>query len=94
MKKELKVPKFKNADEEWEFWSDLDLSEYFEPKDFVSVSFPNLKPSTRSISLRIPEHILARTKEQAHELNVPYQSLMKQYIAQGVIRKQKEKQPA
>ena len=45
MKKQLKIPKFKNEDEEAEFWANLDLSEYLEPSDFERVSFPNLKPT-------------------------------------------------
>ena len=86
MKKELKIPKFKNEDEEREFWSKADLMDYFEAKDFRSVSFPNLKPSSRSISLRLPEPILLRVKEQANELHIHYQSLIKQYIAQGILK--------
>ena len=85
MKKQLKIPQFKNEDEEREFWWNLDLSEYFEPKDFERVSFPNLKPTTRSISIRIPEYLLNRLKEKANEINVPYQSLIKQYIKMGVF---------
>jgi len=85
MKKKLKIPKFKNEDEEREFWWNLDLSEYFDPDDFVPVSFPNLKPTTRPISIRIPEYLLNRVKEQANELNIPYQSLIKQYIQKGVF---------
>lgn len=87
MKKLLNLPKFKDEDEEREFWSQIDLSEYYEPKDLERVSFPNLKPSSRPISLRIPEYLLMRIKERANELNIPYQSLLKQYIAQGVLRK-------
>jgi len=85
MKKKLKIPKFKNEDEEREFWWNLDLSEYFEPEDFERVSFPNLKPTTRSISIRIPEYLLNRVKEKANEINIPYQSLLKQYIKKGVF---------
>ncbi len=85
MKKPLKVPKFKNEDEEREFWWNLDLSEYFEPSDFERVSFPNLKPTTRPISIRIPEYILNRIKEKANEINIPYQSLIKQYIKKGIL---------
>ncbi len=84
MKKKLNIPKFKNEDEERKFWYKLDLSEYFEPSDFVPVSFPNLKPTTRSISIRIPEYLINRLKEKANELDIPYQSLMKQYIAKGL----------
>jgi len=84
MKKKLKVPKFKKEDKEREFWARLDLSEYFEPSDFVHASFPNLKPTSRPISLRLPTHILARVKEQANEMDVPYQSLIKKFIAEGI----------
>lgn len=85
MKKKLKIPKFKNEDEEREFWWNLDLSEYFDPDDFVPVSFPNLKPTTKPISIRIPEYLLMRVKEKANELNIPYQTLIKQYIQKGVF---------
>lgn len=85
MKKQLRIPKFKNEDEEAQFWSDLDLSEYLEPSDFERVSFPNLKPTSHSISIRIPDYLLNRVKEKANEINVPYQSLVKQYIKKGVF---------
>lgn len=87
MKKQLKVPKFKNEDQERRFWSKVDLSKYFKPSDFDSVSFPNLKPSSQSISLRLPTYLLVRIKEQANELRVPYQSLIKRYVAQGALKK-------
>lgn len=87
MKKPLKIPKFKNEDEEREFWWKLDLSEHFEPSDFERVSFPNLKPTSRSISIRMPEYLLNRVKEKANELNIPYQSLLKTYIQKGVFGK-------
>lgn len=86
MKKKLKLPKFKNEDQERDFWSEADLSQYFEAIDFESVSFPNLKPTSHSISIRIPSYLLIRIKEEANELNVPYQSLIKRYIAQGILR--------
>ena len=85
MKKKLILPKFRNEDEEREFWWNLDLSEYYEPEDLEEVSFPNLKPTSRSISIRIPEYILNRVKEKANEINIPYQSLIKQYIKIGVF---------
>lgn len=83
----LKLPQFKNEVQEREFWAKIDLSQHFQPADFESVSFPNLKPSTRPISIRIPNHLLARLKEQANELNIPYQSLIKEYLAEGVAKK-------
>ena len=87
MKKRLKLPKFKTENRERAFWSKIDLSEYFDPKDFKPVSFPNLKPSSTSISLRLPNYILVRLKERANALNIPYQTLMKQYIAKEVLKK-------
>ncbi len=80
MKKPLKLPKFKNEDEEREFWAKIDLSEYYEPSDLESVSFPNLKPTFERVSMRVPAHLLNRLKSKANELDVPYQSLIKQAI--------------
>lgn len=85
MKKPLKLPTFKNEDDERDFWAKLDLSEYFEPSDFEPVSFPNLKPTTRSISIRMPVYLINRVKEKANALDITYQSLIKQYINQGVF---------
>lgn len=85
MKKKLVLPKFKNEDEERKFWGKIDLSEYYEPEDLEEVSFPNLKPTTRAISIRIPEYLLDRVKEKANAINIPYQSLIKQYIKKGVM---------
>ncbi len=84
MKKQIKIPKFKNEDQEREFWSRIDLSEYFEPSDFERVSFPNLKPTTKPISVRLPEHMIEDLKEKANEIDVPYQSLIKTYIKRGL----------
>jgi len=85
MKKQLKIPKFKNEDQERSFWAKINLSEYFEAADFTAVSFPNLKPSYRSISIRMPEYLLTRVKEKANALSVPYQTLIKQYVAKGAL---------
>lgn len=87
MKKKIKVPKLKNEDNEREFWSKIDLSKYANGKDFESVSFPNLKPSSRSVSIRIPIPMLLRLKERANELNIPYQSLIKEYVARELSEK-------
>lgn len=85
MKMPLKLPKFKNEDEERKFWANIDLSEYYESSDMERISFPNLKPTSRSISIRIPEYLLNRVKEKANEINVPYQSLIKHYIKRGAL---------
>ena len=86
MKKRLKIPKFRTEGEERKFWSKIDLSEYFEPKNFERVSFPNLKPTSRSISIRIPEYLLNRLKEKANEINIPYSSLIKGYIKENLFQ--------
>ena len=85
MKKPLRLPKFKSEKEERKFWNKIDLAEYFEASDFERVSFPNLKPTSRPVSIRLPEYLLNRVKEKANEINVPYQSLIKEYIKKGVF---------
>jgi predicted DNA binding CopG/RHH family protein len=87
MKNILKIPKFKNENEERDFWSNHNLSDYYEPKDFQKVSFPNLKPTSRSISIRIPETMLYELKVKANKANIPYQSLLKSYIEIGISKK-------
>lgn len=85
MKKKLVVPKFKSESEEADFWANLDLSEYFEPSDFKrGLVFPNLKRSKRLISIRLPEELITKVKKKAAQLDMPYQSLIRQYIQQGV----------
>lgn len=85
--KKIKIPKFKSEVEERAFWSKVNLIDNFGPNDFENLVFPNLKPSSSPISLRLPSHLLVRIKEQANELDMPYQSLMKKYIAQGILAK-------
>ena len=85
MKKSFRLPKFKNEDEERAYWRKFDLSEYCEPEDFQRVGFPNLKPTSHPISIRLPEYLLNRVKERANEIDVPYQSLIKEYIKAGVF---------
>lgn len=84
MKKQLKLPKFKDEDEERDFWAKVDLSGYYEPSDMERVSFPNLKPTSRPISIRLPLYILNNLKEQANAIDIPYQSLIKEYIKKGL----------
>ncbi len=84
MKKPLVLPKFKNEDEERDFWDKIDITEYFEPSDLKHVIFPNLKRTKRLISIRLPEQLLVQVKDKANKLHVPYQNLIQQYIQQGV----------
>ncbi|MBI2023845.1 hypothetical protein HYT00_00385 [Candidatus Giovannonibacteria bacterium] len=87
MKKKIKIPKFKNEDQERKFWARFNLADHFKASDFDAALFPNLKPTSHPISLRIPAYILMRIKEQANELDIPYQSLIKKYIAEKVLKK-------
>jgi predicted DNA binding CopG/RHH family protein len=72
-----KVPKFKSEDQEREFWAKNDVTDFFEVKSAKKINFPNLKPSTQTISLRLPEDLLEELKVMANKRDVPYQSLIK-----------------
>lgn len=80
MKKKLILPKFKNEDAERDFWAKINLADYFESKDMLPVSFPNLRPTTQPISIRLSLSLLNRIKEKANGMTVPYQSLIKQWL--------------
>ena len=85
MKKKLKkIPKFKTEDEEREFWATHDSTDYVDWSKAEPVIFPNLKPSTETISLRLPQYLLDRIKQLANFRDVPYQSLMKIFLAERV----------
>jgi predicted DNA binding CopG/RHH family protein len=75
--KTKKVPKFKSEDQEREFWSKNDVTDFFDVKSGKKMNFPNLKPSTQTISLRLPEDLLEEIKVMANKRDVPYQSLIK-----------------
>lgn len=84
MKKLKPIPTFKSEDEEQKFWDTHDLTDYFDMSKVQRVVFPNLKRSTQSISLRLPETLLAYIKSLANKRDVPYQSLMKIFLAEKV----------
>ena len=86
MKNMKQIHKFKNADEEAAFWDDNDSADYIDWSKAKKTIFPNLKPSTESISLRLPSALLARIKALANQKDVPYQSLMKVYLSDQVKR--------
>lgn len=88
MKKKLHIPKFQSEAAERAFWKKMNLAQHFSSSDFEAVSFPNLKPTSRSVSIRIPEYMISRVKEQANAIDIPYQTLIKQYIAAGLTQKQ------
>jgi predicted DNA binding CopG/RHH family protein len=84
MKKDNTIPEFKNEDEEREFWATHSALDYFDKKEFKRASFPKLKPSVKSISIRLPEGMLAELKTLANKKDVPYQSLAKIYLARQI----------
>ncbi len=83
--KKLKaVPQFANEDEEREFWANADSSDYINWNTAREVSTPDLKLSTKTISLRLPEPLLEKLKLLANKRDVPYQSLLKIFLAERV----------
>src|ERR1017187_1135501 len=83
MKKKLKsIPKFRSEAEERRFWETRDSSNYVDWNKAERVRLPTLKPSTESISLRLPVTLLERIKVAANKRDVPYQSLIKTWLAE------------
>ena len=85
MKEDLKpIPAFENEAEERGFWESNDSTDYVDWSKAERVRFPNLKPSSKSISLRIPVDLLERIKIAANKRDVPYQSLIKIWLSEKV----------
>src|SRR6516164_6077899 len=83
--KHKSIPQFSNEDEEREFWATHDSTEYIDwNRAEKNPSFSNLKPSTRTVSIRLPESLIASLKTLANKRDVPYQSLMKIFLAEKV----------
>ncbi|OGO16237.1 MAG: hypothetical protein A2Z14_13710 [Chloroflexi bacterium RBG_16_48_8] len=79
-----KVPRFENEEKERDFWAEHDSVDYLDWKRGERTIFPRLKPSTKTISLRLPEALLDDLKYIANKRDVPYQSLLKIYLAERV----------
>jgi predicted DNA binding CopG/RHH family protein len=84
MKTRKPLPVFENESEERAFWLDHDSTEYVDWSKAEIASFPNLQPSTKTISLRLPEALLDRIKIAANKRDMPYQSLIKAWLADDV----------
>ena len=85
MKKKLKpIPKFNSEKEEREFWQRVDSTEYVDYSHTENWRFPNLKLSSKPITIRLPESLIERVKIKAHKMDIPYQSLIKQLIYYGL----------
>ena len=84
MSKLKKVPKFKSEKKELEFWSTHDSADYLDFSKTKRALFPNLKPSTRTISIRLPESLIEHLKVLANKRDIPYQSLLKMLLVEKV----------
>ena len=78
------IPKFKTEAEERKFWETHDSTEYLDWTKAEKVRLPNLKPSSTFISLRLPNGLLERIKIAANKRDLPYQSLIKTWLAEKV----------
>lgn len=78
------VPTFKNEEEEQLFWKTHDSTEYVDWSSAQKVVFPNLKKTTKAISLRLPEDMIEMLKNRANAMDVPYQSLIKMILSDGL----------
>lgn len=79
-----KLPKFKNEDEERAFWATHDSTAFIDWKKAKRTLLPNLKPSVKTISLRLPEAMLEELKLLANKKDVPYQSLVKIFLTERI----------
>ena len=82
--KKRQIPKFRSEDHEREFWSKADSVDYVDWDNAKRLVLPNLKPSQKTISLRLPKMMLAQLKVLANKRDVPYQSLLKIYLAERI----------
>ena len=93
MKKKVKpVPKFRNEQDEREFWSTHDTTEYFDfsKSSRVQIEFdPGIEAPVKSISLRLPREMLNQLKVLANKKDIPYQSLIKVYLAEKIAQERK-----
>lgn len=84
MTKTKPIPQFKDEKEEAEFWATHDTTEYFDVDEPLEIEFPNLKPTTKTITLRLPVSLLNRIRKLANKKDVPYQSLMKVFLDEKI----------
>jgi len=84
MNKKKGIPKFKSETEERTFWSKNDSTDYLDWSKSKPVQFPNLKPTSRTISIRLPESLIEEIKVLANKQDVPYQSMLKILLADKV----------
>ena|SRR5579859_5390719 len=81
------IPQFNSEDEEAAFWLEHDVTDYYDSSRWVEAEFPNLKPSTQSVTIRLPKSLVWHLKMLANEQDVPYQSLLKILLDEKVKEK-------
>lgn len=86
-----KIPEFRSEEEEFAFWSKADSTEFVDWSKAEHKKLPNLKPTLRTISVRLPVAMVEDLKILAHQRDVPYQSLMKIYLADRIDQERKRK---
>jgi predicted DNA binding CopG/RHH family protein len=86
-----KIPTFKSEDEERAFWAEADSTQYVDWSKARALRFPNLRPSSTAISVRLPDTLLTELKLLANEQDVPYQSLLKVFLADRVSAERRRK---
>ena len=84
--KRKQIPRFKNEEAERRFWAKHDTVNYVDLKSASRLRFPNLKPTLRTISVRLPEYLIGDLKALANEKDIPYQSLLKLFLAERLDR--------
>jgi len=84
--KKQQIPRFQSEEEEQEFWATHDATDFIDFSQAQQALMPNLKPTLKTISIRLPETLLESIKVLAHKRDVPYQSLMKMLLAEGIER--------
>jgi predicted DNA binding CopG/RHH family protein len=82
--KKKPIPAFRSEEQEREFWATHDSADYVDWGRAEKVRLPNLRPSTRTISIRLPEPMIERLKVLANKRDVPYQSLLKMFVAEKI----------
>ncbi len=78
------LPKFESEDQERNFWASHDSTDFVDWRRAERVKLPNLRPTTRTISIRLPESMIERLKVLAHKRDIPYQSLLKMFVADKI----------
>jgi len=82
MSNKKRIPRFKTEAEERDFWRTHDSSDYLSWEDATEITLSKLKPSTKTISLRLPESMIEELKILANKQDIPYQSLLKVFLAE------------